>query len=318
MSIKLTPSLTGHLALLLTTLVFGLNGPLSKILFSTEGFTPYIHMFCRFFGAGTLFWIISLFAPQEKIARKDWLPLLGASLTGVLFNQGVFAIGISMTSPLNQSLLATLGPIITMLFAALWLREPITRKKALGVLLGASGAILLILGRRAVGTSSLWGDLVCLSATVSYCLYLTLFKRVILRYSPITLMKWLFLFSGIIAVPRAWQDLAQFSWTTQNVSFYFCLLFVVLMATFLAYFLLPIAQKRLRPTVVSTYNYGLPVVATIVALLLGQDTLTLYKALAFGLVIGGVYLVTQSKSRQDLNREKREHVDLHETTTTEA
>lgn len=303
---KISPVWVGHAALLLTTLVFGLNGPLSKELFAVEGFSPYIHMFSRFWGAGLLFWMVSLFLPHEKIVRRDWLPLLGASLTGVLFNQGVFAIGISMTSPLNQSLLATLGPIITMLLAAVWLREPITGKKAIGVLVGASGAVLLILGRRAAGASSLVGDLICLSATVSYCLYLTLFKRVILRYSPITLMKWLFLFSGIIVVPFAWPDVSQFDWQNQPFSFYSSLLFVVFMATFVAYLLLPIAQKRLRPTVVSIYNYGLPVVSTIMTLLMKQDTLTPTKVVAFILVFVGVYWVTQSKSRQEMNREKRE------------
>lgn len=299
------PNAKGHLALLTTTVIFGFNGPFSKILFSTPGFSPYMHMFCRFLGAGTLFWIASIFSPSEKIAKRDWLPLFGASLTGVLFNQGVFAIGISMTSPLNQSLLSTLGPIVTMLLAAFFLKEPITWKKALGVFIGASGAVLLVLGKGTEGHSSVWGDLICLSATVSYCLYLTFFRRIIIRYSPIALMKWLFLISFVLVLPKTLPDVCCFDWKNQGVVFYSCLFFVVILATFVAYLLLPIAQKKLRPTVVSIYNYGLPVVATSMALILGQDRFTYPKLLAALLVLCGVYLVTLSKSRADLRMKKR-------------
>ena len=132
-----------HLVMLCVTIIFGINGPFTKALLG-GGLTPYTHMFCRFLGATILFWIASLWVPRERIDRKDWGKMTLASLTGIFFNQGLFAIGMSMTSPVNQSLVATLGPIVTMLLAAVVLKEPITRLKGIGVLIGASGALLLV------------------------------------------------------------------------------------------------------------------------------------------------------------------------------
>lgn len=296
-----------------TTLIFGLNGPFSNVLVGTGGVTPWVHMCSRFLGATVLFWLVSLFSPRCPIRKQDWWPLVGASLTGVLFNQGLFAFAISMTSPINQALITTMGPIITMLLAALFLREPITRLKVLGVLIGASGVILLALsrgtGHAAVSSGShAWGSLLALAATSSYCLYLTLFKHLADRYPPVVLMKWLFLISFLIVAPIGISQMAATPWREFSPSFLGQFVFVVFFATFVAYFLLPVGQRRIRPTIVSSYNYGLPVVATVASLLMGREQFTFYKGVAAVLVLTGVYLVTKSKSRSqqlhDLAREK--------------
>lgn len=297
----------GHLSILGTTIIFGFNGPVSKLLISPEGISPWVHMFCRFAGATLLFWLISIFTPRERIRKEDRLRFVAASLTGVLFNQGIFAIGISMTSPMNQSLITTMGPVITMILAAFFLHEPITWKKAIGVLLGGSGVMILIFaGGRGPSGEIGWGELISLLATLSYCLYLTLFKDIIARYSPVTLMKWMFLISLIIVSPVSIPHVKHTAWQELPTLFYIELGYVVLMATFVAYFLLPVAQKYLRPTVVSTYNYGIPVVATAAALAWGLEYLSVAKGLAALLVLMGVYLVTGSKSRITQLREKAE------------
>ncbi|WP_242401543.1 DMT family transporter [Porphyromonas macacae] len=113
----------GHLALIIATLIFGLNGPFSKILLSPGGITPEVHILVRFVGATFLFWLTSYFLPSELVRKKDRYKILAASLLGVLGNQGIFALGISMTSPVDQSLISTLGPIITMILAAIFLHE---------------------------------------------------------------------------------------------------------------------------------------------------------------------------------------------------
>lgn len=296
----------GHLAMLAATIIFGLNSPFSKMLISPEGISPYVHTFCRFTGGTILFWLVSLFAPHESIDRKDLLKLVGASLTGVLLNQGVFAVGISMTSPINQTLIATMGPVVTMLLAAFFLREPITWLKALGVAIGATGVLVLVFNRDLTGTASLKGDLICAVASFSYCLYLTLFKDIIMKYSAITLMKWLFLISWLLVLPIGIPAAMATPWASFDATFYLSLAFVVVFATFVAYFLLPIAQKVLRPTVVSIYNYGMPLIGAGMALMMGQDRFTLVKLIAALLILSGVYLVTKSKSRAQLKREQRQ------------
>ena len=289
--------------MLCVTIIFGINGPFTKALLG-GGLTPCTHMFCRFLGATILFWIASIWVPRERIDRKDWGKMTLASLTGIFFNQGLFAIGMSMTSPVNQSLVATLGPIVTMLLAAVVLKEPITRLKGIGVLIGASGALLLVSTNGSSTAGSTLGDLICATATVSYAIYLTSFKTLIQKYHPVTLMKWLFVISLYGSVPLGLRDAMRTEWSTFDATFYGQLLFVVVGATFVAYLLLLIAQRGLRPTVVSIYNYGIPVIASMLAVMMGQDQLTLTKVASAILILLGVFMVTRSKSRQQLLREQ--------------
>ena len=78
---------------------------------------------------------------------------------------------------------------------------------------------------------------------------------------------------------------------------------MVIFATFLGYLLIPIGQKVLRPTTLSMYNYLQPVVASFLAVAIGIDTFGIEKALSGVLVFAGVYIVTQSKSRVDIEAE---------------
>lgn len=296
----------GHLAMLVATIAFGLNGPFSNALLIDGTLSPWLHMACRFGTACILFWLASLVVPTGRRveARDAWL-LIGASLTGVLGNQGLFAFAISMTTPLRQSLMTTMGPIFTMLLAALFLKEPVTRKKVLGVLVGLSGVLLLMLtkgGDAGSGTRAIVGQLIALLATFSYTLYLTVFKRLIDKYSPLELMKWLFLISFLIVLPFSIGPAIEMPWREMDGTFFFQLGFIVLAATVLAYLMVPYAQRRLRPTVIAVYNYGNPVIATTAGLMMGLETFTVAKMVAGVLVILGVVIVTQSKSRQDLKR----------------
>jgi len=195
-----------------------------------------------------------------------------------------------------------------MIIAALYLREPITGKKILGVVVGAAGALLLILsGAHLVsgrtGSGSVSGDLLCLFAQLSFATYFVVFKKLISRYSPVTLMKWMFLYATACCLPFGYSDLKAVGWAELGWADYAQIAYVVLGATFLAYLLMPIGQKNLRPTVASSYNYVQPLVATLVAVSLGMDTFGWLKGVAVLLVFAGVYIVTISKSRAQLEAE---------------
>ena len=211
-----------------------------------------------------------------------------------------------MTSPIDAGLIVTMNPMMVMLISALVLKEPITSKKAGVVLIGACGALLIIwqsyytINQGHGG--SLMGNLLCFISVVSYATYLVISKPIAQRYSPVTLMKWMFLFSTILMLPFSMQDVVNaklFSEET-SLSALTSLFYVVFFATFLAYLFIPIALKRIRPTTISMYNYAQPLVAATLAILMSQDTLTWDKPIAALLVFTGVYLVTQSKSRADL------------------
>ena len=295
-----TYKLRGHLAMLGANVMWGLMSPIAKMVFASGLIAPIIMVDFRVCGAAILFWITSLFLPREHVPLPDILRLFGAGMLGVLLNQGCFIMGVSLTSPGEASLVTTTMPMWVMLLAWVILREPITLKKVGGIVLGAAGAIILIMGNSSnsvSGDNPALGDFIVLCAQLSYALYLTLYRNFIKKYSLVTLMKWMFLSATIVALPTTIKWLAMTEWGEISRSVWSGTGYVVVCGTYLAYICIMIGQKRLRPTVVGMYNYVQPIVATIAGIILGLDQFTISKGCAVLLIFSGVWLVTISKSK---------------------
>lgn len=289
--------------------MWGLMAPIGKFILSGAVITPLLMTDFRMIGAACLFWIASLFIQPEHVNHKDMLSLFFAALFGIVFNQGTYIFGLGMTSPINASIVTTSLPILTMVIAAIYLREPITGKKLLGVFMGAVGALLLILSGQPMSggqSGSIGGDLLCLFAQFCFSLYLVFFKGLIGKYSPITLMKWMFTYASICLIPFSYTEIVQLDWSLLDYKVIAGLVMVVFCATFISYLLIPIGQKNLRPTVTSMYNYLQPIVASILAVAWGMDSFNALKIVAVILVFSGVFFVTQSKSRAQLEAYKKQ------------
>ena len=289
--------LKGHLAMLGANVMWGLMSPVAKLVMAAGVVSPLLLTDCRICGAALLFWVLSLFCPREHVPPGDLLRLAGAGMLGIMLNQGSFIFGVGLTSPGEASLITTTMPMWVMLLAALILKEPITVKKVGGILLGAAGALILVLGSRAGarGDNPLAGDLLVLGAQLSYALYLTFYKNFIKKYSLVTLMKWMFTFAASVALPLSLFALPPADYSALSWGEIAGVGYVVAFGTFLAYICIMIGQKNLRPTIVGMYNYVQPIVATIVGVSLGLDRFTAPKMMAVLLIFSGVYLVTISR-----------------------
>lgn len=273
----------------------------------THGFSGIDVVTFRVAGGAVLFWLTSLFTKKEHVPRRDLLMLVGAALLGLVFNQCCYTIGLSITSPVNASIETTSMPIFAMILAALILREPVTVKKALGVFIGCTGAVILI-ATSAAATSSkvgdIRGDLLCLGAQLSFALYLTVFRDLIRRYSVVTINKWMFTYATIVILPFTFGHVSSIDYAAVPASTWLETGFVVLFGTYISYILMMVGQQTLRPTVVSIYNYVQPLVSVTVSVLTGIGVFKPSQGLAVILVCLGVWLVNKSKSRRDLEREK--------------
>lgn len=294
----------GHIALFVANVIFGINTPITRTIVP-EVLDPFVMTFFRMMGAAILFWAISPFTKKEKVPPRDIMLFFFASLFAIVLNQTSFIYGLSKTSPIDASLVVTLLPIVTMLLSAIIIKEPITWLKAVGVLTGASGAIILVLNSNNESSSgSMIGNLIVLGSVTSFALYLTLFKDLISRYSPLTAMKWMFLFAALLTFPMSFNLLTSTDISQFDTSVYLRIGYVVVLATFLTYMLIPIGQKTIRPTTISMYNYLQPVMASILAIIIGLDKFGPDKIISAALVFMGVYIVTQSKSKADLELAK--------------
>ena len=291
---------TGHLACFIAYAIFGINIIVCKDLTSSRLISP-IALFCiRSLGAGALFWIISSFLPKEKVEKKDYAKILAASLLAFFLTQMTFLIAIPDITPMDCSIVSSLSPIYTMFIAAYALKEPITLRKAGGVAISFMGVIYLIMNSvtSTGGTeeTSLIGILLMIANSLCFSLYLGLFKPVISKYSVITFMKWIFLFASAFSLPLAGRELATFDYSLLSGMYLWELAFLIVCSTFITYFLIPLGQKRIRPTLVSMYSYVQPIIAIAISIWVGMDSLSWQKVLAGIMVFGGVVLVNYSRS----------------------
>lgn len=291
----------GHLAMLGANVMWGLMSPIAKLVMAAGVVTPLLLTDFRILGATVLFWVTSLFTKREHVPPRDLLLLAGAAMLSILFNQGCFIFGVGMTSPGEASIITTTMPMWVMVLAAIILKEPITMLKVGGIVVGASGALILVFSGMhsggMKGDNPMLGDILVLMAQLSYASYLTLYKKFITRYSLVTLMKWMFLFASIALLPFSIKTIVSTQWSALTHMHYAGIVYVVGFSTFLAYVCVMIGQKNLRPTLVGMYNYVQPIVASLVGVCLGLDRFTPIKVLAVVLIFGGVFLVTKSKAR---------------------
>ncbi len=305
----------GHFAMIVANLCWGLMSPFVKTVVLNSNVNAWTIVAFRVMGAAIAFWIASAFVKREKVPAKDLLLMAVAAMFAIMLNQGVFVLGVSYTSPINASIVTTTMPIIAMIIAAFYLKEPVTWKKLTGILIGASGAIIIILSSASYGNGSdgigMKGILLCFAAQFSYAIYFVFFKKFVGKYSPVTLMKWMFLFSSIIYLPLTWNQVVAIDYASMPSSIMFEIGFIVLGSTFLSYMMIPIGQKYLRPTVATMYNNVQPIIASVAAVILQIDNFGWFKVLAIILVFCGVYLVTTSKAKSaarkgERNKEKGE------------
>ena len=259
----------------------------------------------RVLGGALLFWLTSLFTKKEHVPVKDILLLGCAGLFALVFNQCSYTIGLNLTSPSNSSIMTTSMPIFAMVLSFFILKEPITWQKAGGVLLGCAGAVIIITTSATAGNAkvgNIWGDLLCMSAQLSFALYLSLFKPLVQKYSLFTVNKWMFTWATLIIWPFTLGHVSSIDFVYVPISTWWETGFVVFFGTYISYICMMVGQQTLRPTVVSVYNYMQPLVSVSVSVAVGLAVFKTSQALAAILVFSGVWFVVKSKSKHDMSK----------------
>mgnify|MGYP001160576858 CR=1 FL=1 len=284
-------------ALFLVNLLYGLNYLVAKGLMPRV-IDPSGFILLRVCGAGVLFWSVRIFRP-ERVAWSDAKRLVLCGISGVAVNQLMFFHGLARTSPVHASIIMVATPILVLVLSGLLIGERITRGKAMGVMSGAAGALILVLsGGQGGGGASLLGDFFILVNASSYAVFLVMVKPLMSKYSALTVMSWCFLVGSILVVPFGWQGAAEVDWTGLAAADAWGLAFVVVMVTFAAYLMNTWALRAVQPSLAGTFIYLQPVLAIGAAwfLLPGSLGLGWLQALAAGAVFAGVWLVGRKEA----------------------
>lgn len=286
-------NLKPHLAIFGANLIYGANYSIAKDVMSNF-IEPFGLVLCRVIGAVILFWIIYAFS-YEKVEKKDFLLLASCGFFGVAANQLMFLYGLDNTTPINAGIIMVSNPIMVLIASAIILKNKITSQKIIGIALGITGALLLLLfkGNFSLGSENIKGNVFIFLNAMSYGIYLVIAVPLMRKYKPITVMSWVFAFGLILVFAFGIKELMQVNWASFSTTIWIKFLFVVVATTFLAYLFNIYGLKRLSPSIVSTYIYLQPLLASLIAISVGKDQLDFIKISAALLIFMGVYLVSK-------------------------
>jgi drug/metabolite transporter (DMT)-like permease len=283
------------LAALGATTIYGLNHTIAK-----EVMPYYIQGFgfvqVRLLGATLLFWCIGLFIPKQKINFSDIPKMLLCALLGMVINMLCFFKGIELSTPINSAVLITITPILVFVFSAIIIKERLLLPRVIGVTLGFIGALVLILFGNEIRNDApniALGNFLFIINASSFAMYLILVKSLSAKYTTVHLLKWLFLFGFIMALPATYTEFGDVEWGKLPFKAIWRFGFVVLGTTFMTYLLNVYALKILKASTVGVFTYLQPLIGIAYAIFVGSDVLSIYKVFAGLLVMLGVYLVTK-------------------------
>ncbi|WP_298116360.1 DMT family transporter [Flavobacterium sp.] len=284
----------------LVSIIYGVTFTIAKDVMP-KYVEPFGFITMRVGGSVLLFWLISFFGPKEKIAREDFPRIVAAALFGVALNMLTFFKGLSYTSPIMGAVLMVTTPMIVLILSAIIMKEQMQKRKIIGIILGLAGTITLILyGKSMVNApNATLGNLLVFINAISYGFYLILVKKLMDKYNAFTFVKWIYTFGFIMVLPFGWSEFDAVNWTTIPADIFWKIGFVVVFSTFLTYLLNLVSMRELKPTTVAVFIYLQPLFATIFAVGLGKDELSLVKLLSAVLIFAGVYLVTQKRVKSE-------------------
>lgn len=292
--------LKAHLAVLGANLIFGVN--FSIVKFVTPGLIkPFGLNVVRVLVTTALLWLMHLWEkPKQPLLKKDIPLFILCAITGIAINQLLFIKGLSITYSIHASLLMLCTPLFITITAFFFLKEKISLPVIGGLALGITGAVMLITAKENTGNGSnvILGDIMIALNAVSYAIYFVLVKPLILRYTPLQVLRWAFTFGTIFILPFGWNQFIEAPWSSFSHTEYIAIAFVVILATFLGYLLNIYGLTHLQASAAGTYIYSQPIFATLVAVLFLNEAITPVKIISALMIFAGVFLVQKSKLRR--------------------
>lgn len=297
-----------YISVILAMLFWSVSG--IAIKHALVALPPFTMIVMRFTLAVLLMLIIGLICRKstslrlQKIEKKDiplfliagfFQPFLYYLLETYSYN--------ALSSPTIAEALLSTSPLLSPIFAAILLREKVTRNNILGIIISTVGMLLLVL----VGSSNFalgnpWGILLAFGAVSTAVLYTVILRRIPQTYSNLSIVFWVQLISlalfypvwGITEGSTALQQLAaQLPITTIHSDLAIalgCVAYLAVFASVIAFVLFCYTVRQIGVTQTNVFNNVRPVFTALWMLLFFGEQLPVGKWLGILLIILGLYM----------------------------
>ena len=287
-----------HVALIFCNIVWACDYPFYNLLLG-KYISPLAMVTASLVVAALLSWIPAIWEGVEHIERKDWGLIIVAALMMGMVRKMMMMFGLSRTSPIDGSIIATIVPLIVLLVSVLAHVDKLTLRKVAGLVLGFAGAVAVVLTSNSEKhvNSELWGNIMMIFSGLVTALYMVLFKPLVSKYRVTTLLRAIYTISAVLLLPIGIDSVIDSNFVGMNAKLWAAAAFVLIVPTYLPNLLLNYSLRYLKPTMSSTYTYIQPVLAVALSVAMGLDRLHLDTVFFALLLFVGVGLVISSYSR---------------------
>lgn len=288
-------SLKPHILLLIANTIWAVDYPLYKIILP-DYISPYALTCMTLLLAGFVCLVSFLFVKGEKIRGKDLYKFVVAGILMGVLKKGLLMSGMSMTSPIDASIISTAGPVIVLIVSAIFMMDQITKRKLFGILLGIAGTLIVVLysGSQGKDYTRMWGNIIVFSGTLASSFYYVWLKDIVKQYQPLTIMRWMYMMAALFVLPFSFHYLPKVDFSAMTPGIAAIVAFVTIVPTLMPNYFVILSSRYVKPTIVSVYGYIQPVIATAVSVMIGLDVLVWQQVLAGIVVFIGVYFVIRS------------------------
>ena len=235
--------------------------------------------------------------PRERVAARHLPELAAYGFFGVTANMLLFIEGLARTTAINAIVIGTTIPVFTVGVAVVLRKEAATAAKAIGLLVACAGALVIVgAGRFEAGGGKLLGNLLIVGNSLSFSIYLVISRRLLARYSPMTVVAWTFVFGALGILPFGEPTLAAAAPHLSSRT-WLCIAYIVTFPTVGTYFLNMFALQKAPSSLVAIYIYVQPVVGALMAAAMLDERPALSTYVGGALIGGGIWLVTREARR---------------------
>lgn len=293
-----SPQLRSHLALLLCNIIWACDYPFYNLVLGRY-IAPEAMVCGSLIVAALLSLVPMAWEPRERVERSDLLTIAIAALMIGVLRKVLLMEGLSRTSPIDGSIIGTIGPLVVLLVSVAAGIDRLSGRKIVGLLLGGAGAVAVVLtGASTVHVKSqLGGNVMLLGGSCVTALYMVFFKRLVAKYRVTTLLRLIYCFSAVVMLPFGLPSLLRTDFSTMSPHILLAALFVLCVPTYLPNLLLNFSLRYVAPTISSTYAYIQPVLAIALSVAMGLDRLHADTLVAAAIIFVGVGLVISSYGR---------------------
>lgn len=248
---------------------------------------------------------ILLLQPKRfsKLHKKDIIPIFILGFLGVIVYHLGLNYGEQYVSPGAASLIIATIPVLVVISAFIFLKEKMTSKKLLGVIIALCGVVIIsILGTpdASIEINYIHGALAVVLAAIMGAFYTIVGKKLLERYTALSLTVYAMLLGSLALIPLLFLNPSIIDQVAMMSAYsWFAIVFLGVFSTVIGYVLWYVGLEIKSTSEVSVYLYAIPVLSTIISCFLFDDKITLFFVLGGILVIVGLLLVNIKDKKID-------------------